>query len=137
MYQISLSKSQTILLSFLTESFEIIGGVPKILLVDNMKTIMDEARTEYKKGKVNIRFSQFAKDFGFEVQPCIAGRPQTKGKVESTMKLIDEIHAYQGKFSYEELSHFIQKLCNRANNEFSQGTGQTLNRQSFYSSQAK
>src|SRR5690625_945070 len=75
-YQISLSKSQTILLTFLTEAFEVIGGVPEKLLVDNMKTIMDEARTQYKKGKVNIRFDQFAKDFGFEVKPCIAGRSE-------------------------------------------------------------
>jgi transposase len=122
-YQISLSKSQIILLTFLTEAFELIGGVPEKLLVDNMKTIMDEARTEYKKGKVNSRFGQFAKDFGFEVKPCIAGRPQTKAKVESPMKIIDEIHAYQGKFNYEELSQFTQKLCNRVNNEYHQGTG--------------
>ena len=122
-YQISLSKSQTILLTFLTEAFEVIGGVPEKLLVDNMKTIMDEARTQYKKGKVNIRFDQFAKDFGFEVKPCIAGRPQTKAKVESPMKIIDEIHAYQGKFNYEELSQYTQELCNRVNNEYHQGTG--------------
>lgn len=122
-YQISLSKSQNILLSFLTESFETLGGVPQTLLVDNMKTIMDEARTKYKKGKVNVRFYQFAKDFSFEVKPCIAGRPQTKAKVESPMKLIDEIHAYQGKFSYEELNQYIKRLCNRVNNECHQGTG--------------
>lgn len=122
-YQISLSKSQTILLTFLTEAFELIGGVPEKLLVDNMKTIMDEARTKYKKGKVNIRFDQFAKDFGFKVKPCIAGRPQTKAKVESPMKIIDEIHAYQGKFNYEELSQYTQELCNRVNNEYHQGTG--------------
>lgn len=122
-YQISLSKSQTILLSFLTEAFEMIGGVPKTLLVDNMKTIMDDARTKYKRGKINIRFDQYAKDFGFEVKPCIARRPQTKAKVESPMKLIDEVHAYQGKFSYEELSQYIQKLCNRVNSEYNQGTG--------------
>src|SRR5690625_3297551 len=122
-YQISLSKSQTILLTFLVEAFEVIGGVPKKLLVDNMKTIMDDARTKYKKGKVNTRFDQFAKDFGFEVKPCIAGRPQTKAKVESPMKIIDEIHAYQGKFNYEELNQFIKELCNRVNHEYNQGTG--------------
>lgn len=122
-YQISLSKSQDVLLSILTEAFELLGGVPKNLLVDNMKTIMDDARTKYKTGKVNVRFEQYANDFGFEVKPCIAGRPQTKAKVESPMKLIDEIHAYQGKFNYEELSRFVQKLCNRINHQYHQGTG--------------
>src|SRR5690625_1091527 len=122
-YLLSISKSQSILLSFLTECFEAIGGVPKTILVDNMKTIMDEPRTEYQKGKVNERFNQFAKDFGFEVKPCIAGRPQTKAKVESPMKILDEIHAYQGKFNYEELNQFIKELCNRVNHEYNQGTG--------------
>src|SRR5690625_7425668 len=39
------------------------------------------------------------------------------------MKIIDEIHAYQGKFNYEELSQYTQELCNRVNNEYHQGTG--------------
>ncbi|WP_026585287.1 IS21 family transposase [Bacillus sp. J33] len=122
-YNLSISKSQSILLSFLTESFEAFGGVPKTILTDNMKTIMDNPRTEYQKGKVNEKFFQFSKDMGFEVKPCIAGRPRTKGKVESPMKLLDEIHAYQGKFDYEELHQFVQKLCDRINNSYHQGTG--------------
>lgn len=122
-FNLSISKSQSILLSFIMESFEAFGGVPKTILTDNMKTIMDEPRTEYQKGKVNERFYQFAKDMGFEVRPCIAGRPRTKAKVEAPMKLIDEIHAYQGKFDYEELHQFVQKLCDRINNSYHQGTG--------------
>src|SRR5699024_8944784 len=122
-YLLSISKSQSVLLSFLMESFEVVGGVPNTILVDNMKTIMDEPRTKYQQGKVNERFYQFAKDCGFEVKPCIAGRPRTKAKVEAPMKLLDEIHAYQGKFNYEKLHDFVQKLCNRINNEYHQGTG--------------
>jgi transposase len=122
-FHLSVSKSQHVLLSFLTEAFEAFGGVPSEIVTDNMKTVMDEARTEYSAGKVNSKFAQFAKDFGFEVKPCIAGRPRTKGKVEATMKLLDEIHAYQGKFTLEELNQFVQDLCNRINHELHQGTG--------------
>jgi transposase len=122
-FHLTISKSQSVLMSFLTESFEAIGGVPKNLVTDNMKTVMDEPRTEYSKGIVNERFGQFEKDFGFKVRPCIAGRPRTKGKVESPMKLIDEIHAYQGKFDYEELHAFVQSLCERINHSYHQGTG--------------
>jgi transposase len=122
-YHLSISKSQSVLLSFIMESFEVMGGVPKIIVTDNMKTVMDEPRTEYQKGKVNTRFYQFAKDCGFEVKPCIAGRPRTKAKVEAPMKFLDEIHAYQGKFDYEELHQFVQKLCNRVNHSYHQGTG--------------
>lgn len=106
-YLLSISKSQSVLLSFLMESFEAIGGVPKTILFDNMKTVMDEPRTEYESKKVNVRFEEFAKDCGFEVHTCIAGRPQTKAKVEAPMKFLDEIHAYQGKFNYEELHSFV------------------------------
>lgn len=122
-YHLSLSKSQSILLSLLTESFEAFGGVPKTILTDNMKTIMDVPRTETQPGKVNERFYQFSKDMGFEVKPCIAGRPQTKAKVEAPMKLLDEIHAYQGQFTYEELHEFVKRLNERINHSVHQGTG--------------
>src|SRR5699024_948689 len=118
-YSLSISKSQDILLSYLTQSFEAIVGVPKMLLVVNMKTILDEPRTPYKLGKVHKRFYQLSNYYGFKVLPCIAGRPQTKAKVAAPMKVLDEIHAYQRQFDDEELHHFIQKLCH----QYHQGTG--------------
>ena len=39
------------------------------------------------------------------------------------MKILDEIHAYQGQFNYEELNQFIEELCNRVNHEYNQETG--------------
>ena len=120
-FHLNISKSQSVLLSFMTEAFETFGGVPKVIVTDNMKTVMDEARTEHFSGTINNKFAQFAQDFGFKVQPCIAGRPNTKGKIEAPMKLLDEIHAYQGKFSFEELHDFVQKLCTRINQTFHQG----------------
>lgn len=122
-YHMSITRSQAVLMSFLTEAFESLGGVPHEILTDNMKSIMDEARTERSKGKINNTFAQFANDFGFEVKPCVAGRPRTKGKVEAQMKLLDEIHACQGKLSLPELQEFIERLCNRVNQSFHQGTG--------------
>ena len=79
---ISLTKKQGALFHYLDQAFESAGGVPDILKTDNMKTVMDEARTEYSRGKVNVRFQQFADDYGFMVKPCIAGKPWSKGKVE-------------------------------------------------------
>lgn len=122
-FHLNISKAQSVLLSFMTEAFEAFGGVPKVIVTDNMKTVMDEARTEYFSGTINNKFAQFAQDFSFKVQPCIAGRPNTKGKVEAPMKLLDEIHAYQGKFTFEELHDFVQRLCTRINQTFHQGTG--------------
>lgn len=121
-YHLCLSKLQSELFACLVDSFETFGGVPRVMVTDNMKTVMDQPRTAYKAGKINNKFAQFANDFGFEVQPCIAGRPQTKAKVEAPMKIIDEIMAYNGKLTLEELYFFVKQLNNRVNTQFNQGT---------------
>ena len=122
-YRLSLIKSQDVLFSFIDDAFESFGGVPRELLTDNMKTVMDEPRTEYSKGKVNMRFQQFASDYGFAVKPCIAGHPQTKAKVEAPMKLLDEIYAYNVLLDYQELNGLVQWLNERINHQVHPGTG--------------
>ena len=122
-YRVSLSKTQDILFSFLDDAFETFGGVPDEIVTDNMKTVMDEARTEYYAGKVNNKFQQFADDYGFKVRPCIAGHPHTKAKVEAPMKILDEIRAYNGKLNYRELVELVTRINNRVNAQVNQGTG--------------
>ena len=54
----------------------------------------------------------------------MAGRPNTKAKVESPMKLIDEIMSYNGLLEdFTELESKIEMLNNEANGRISQGTG--------------
>lgn len=122
-YRLSLSKTQDILFNFMDDAFNTFGGVPKEIVTDNMKTVMDEARTEYSEGRINARFRQFADDYGFKVHPCIAGRPQTKAKVEAPMKILDEIRAYNGKLNYSELNELVSRINNRVNMQVNQGTG--------------
>lgn len=122
-YRVSLSKSQNILFSFLDDAFETFGGVPDEIVTDNMKTVMDEARTKYFGGKINNRFKQFADDYGFKIHPCIAGCPQTKAKVEAPMKILDEIRAYNGTLNYRELVELVTRMNNRVNAQVNQGTG--------------
>ena len=122
-YKLSLEKTQDILFSFLNESFEAFGGVPKEVLTDNMKTVMDEPRTAYRNGKINNKFQQFADDYGFKVRPCIAGRPNTKAKVEAPIKLLHEIRAYNGTLNIDELHELVSKLNNRINSTCHTSTG--------------
>lgn len=96
-YRVSLSKNQEILFSFLDDAFE--------------------------TGKVNNKFQQFADDYGFKVQPCIARHPHTKAKVEAPMKILDEIRAYNGKLNYIELVELVTRINNRVNAQVNQGTG--------------
>jgi transposase len=118
LYRVSLTKTREVLCHLLNYSFEVIGGVPETILFDNMKAVMDDYRTPYHKGSINSEFQTFANDYGFEVHPCIAGRPQTKAKVEAPMKILDEILAYNGKLSYEGVIKKIAEINERENKQF-------------------
>lgn len=122
-YFLSMTKTQTVLFHHLDKAFQIAGGVPKSLRTDNMKTVMDEARTDYSKGKVNNKFAQFAKDYGFQVKPCVAGNPEVKAKVEAPMKLLDELYAYNGLLDLVEMGNLVTKICDRENNSLHSETG--------------
>lgn len=122
-YFLSMSKTQTVLFHHLDTAFEMAGGVPKTLRTDNMKTVMDDPRTEYSKGKINNKFAQFAKDYSFEVKPCIAGEPEVKAKVEAPMKLLDELYAYNGLLDLVGLRNQVTKICDRENNKLHSETG--------------
>lgn len=119
----SLFMTQDVVMHLMVEMFEAIGGVPKEIITDNMKTVMDTPRTPRYKGGVNKHFQAFADDFGFKVKPCVAKSPQTKGKVESTMKLLDEIQAYSGRLDLVELYEKIAEINDRINSSISRGTG--------------
>ena len=122
-YRLSISKTQDILFHFLDSAFEIFGGVPDEIVTDNMSTVMDVARSEQYGGKVNMKFKQFADDYGFKVRPCIAGRPRTKAKVEAPMKILDELRAYNGTLNYDELNKLLERMNNRVNTHVVKGTG--------------
>ena len=124
-YLLTLNRKQETLFHALDTIFEKLGGVPKTVISDNMKTIMDEARTNYASGKINVKFDQFSKDYQFILKPCVAGCPSSKGKVETQMKLLDEIHAYQGKLALEELNEKIQQINLRKNMGIHSGTGKS------------
>ena len=122
-YRLSISKTQDILFHFLDSAFDTFGGIPDEIVTDNMSTVMDVARTEHYGGKINVRFKQFADDYGFNVKPCIAGRPRTKAKVEAPMKILDEIRAYNGTLDYYELNKLVERINNRVNTHVVKGTG--------------
>ena len=122
-YRMTLTKSQDVLFFFLDDAFNVFGGVPHEILTDNMKTVMDVARTKNSGGKVNVRFQQFADDYGFTVRPCVAATPKTKGKVESPMRILDELRAYNGKLSYMGFVDLLRKINDRENSKVHPGTG--------------
>jgi len=65
------------------KAFEFFGGVPKIILYDNMKTIVIK-RNAYGQGlhKFQEKLWDYAKHMGFLPRLCKPYRAKTKGKVE-------------------------------------------------------
>ena len=68
-------------------AFEAIGGVPREILYDRMKTAVigedEDGRVVYNRTLV-----EFAKDYGYLPKACRAYRPETKGKVERPFRYI-------------------------------------------------
>ncbi len=74
------------LLNCLVHAFHYFGGVTASLLTDNMKTVVLE-RVEGQP-QWNPRFLDFAAYYGFLPRVCHPYRPETKGKIESTMRFV-------------------------------------------------
>ncbi len=65
----------------LIEVFKYIGGMPKELLTDNMKTVVELETKDGKTTKrINSEFKQFVKDMGTTIKTCKSKKPMTKRK---------------------------------------------------------
>lgn len=61
-------------------AFRYVGGVPRELLYDQMKTVVLSWSPDHIEW--NPQFADFAKTFGFDPRVCRPRRAQTKGKIE-------------------------------------------------------
>lgn len=119
--ELTINKSQNTLFQAMVNGFKYYEGVPKEILFDNMRTVVDQSKTRYMKPVINSTFYEFSKDMGFEVKSCMAYRPQTKGKVESLAKVMNRLRVYNNEFEdYDELAELVRNLNEEVNNEISQ-----------------
>lgn len=65
-------------------AFEYFGGVPKEVLTDNMKIVVDHK--EARRIVWNSQFADFVAEIGFVSTVCKVRKPQTKGKVERLVR---------------------------------------------------
>ncbi len=107
----------------LVKAFKYIGGVPHEILFDNMRSIIDKARTQYNEPVFNDEFSIFSSDCGFVPKACIAYRPETKGKVEVTAKLVNRLKVYSGDITcFDDIRRMAAELNEQINSEKCQAT---------------
>ena len=109
----------------LTHAFKYLGGVPHEILFDNMRSIIDKARTQYSEPVFNENFKVFAEDCGFIPKACVAYRPETKGKIEVTAKLMNRIKVYSGDITcFDDIRRIASELNREINSSICQATGQ-------------
>lgn len=118
--ELTLDKSEDTLQKVLINSFKYFGGIPREILFDNMKTVVDHSKSNYSQAVLNQDFYQFSKDMNFEVITCRPYRPQTKGKVEALAKLTSRLDPYNYEFdTIEELQMIVNKVRSEINSEYS------------------
>jgi transposase len=76
------------LLNCMVHAFHYFGGVTECILTDRMKTVLiEETAGELRFHK---KFLEFAAYYGFIPRVCRPYRPETKGKIESTIRYVKQ-----------------------------------------------
>ena len=87
-------------------------------MFDNMKTIVDQVKSNYTEVVINSKAMQFSKDAGFKIVTCRPYRPRTKGKVETLAKVMNRLKAYDYEFkNKDDLMLTIDQLKHELNYE--------------------
>jgi len=67
-------------------AFEYFGGVPNVIIPDNLKSAIIKA--SFTDPCANRSYADLARHYGFQIDPCLPGTPEHKGKVESGVKYV-------------------------------------------------
>ena len=116
--ELTFDQKQETMFKCLTNAFKYYGGTTEEILFDNMKTIVDQVRSNYTQVVINSKANQFAKDAGFKIITCMPYRPRTKGKVETLAKIMNRLKAFDYEFKdIKELNEIVKKLNYELNYE--------------------
>ncbi len=106
-------------LSSHARTFEFIGGVPKLVIPDNLKSGVSKA-CRYDPD-INPSYTQLAAHYGTAIMPARPYKPKDKSKVEVGVQIIERwILArlrHQTFFSLAELNHCIRALLVEVNHK--------------------
>ena len=108
---LTFDQTQNTLFKCLTNAFKYYGGTTEEILFDNMKTVVDRAKSDFSEVVINSKALQFSKDAGFKIITCRPYRPKTKGKVETLAKIMNRLKAFDYEFNDKnDLAHIVEKL---------------------------
>jgi transposase len=69
-------------------AFSFYGGFTDTILYDNMKQIVIDRKIKASESAFNQKFVDFAEYYGIVIRLCYPYRPETKGKIENTIKYL-------------------------------------------------
>ena len=67
-------------------AFKFFGGFTDTILYDNMKQVVIDPKIKDSESRFNQQFMDFAEYCGIVIRLCYPYNPDTKGKIESTIK---------------------------------------------------
>jgi len=71
------------------DAFRALGGVPRVIVPDNLKAaVIRAAFGASDEPSLNRSYREFARHYGFKIDPTPAYAPEKKGKVESGVKYV-------------------------------------------------
>ena len=116
--ELTFDQTQDTLFKCMNHAFEYFGGTTEEILFDNMKAIVNHAKSSFRNVILNSKAEQYAKDAGFKIRTCLPYKPRTKGKVETLAKIMNRLKAFDREFeNLKELEDVVTKLNYSLNNE--------------------
>lgn len=111
-------------------AFRHFGGVPKTLVLDNLKAAVSKA--DWYDPDINPKFASFARHYGIAIMPTKPYTPRHKGKIESGIKY-SQNNALKGRVfkSLEEQNSFLRKWETQVADQRIHGTTRRQVRQLF------
>ncbi|WHT48261.1 hypothetical protein QNH10_20000 [Sporosarcina thermotolerans] len=89
--------------------FKQLGGVPKKIRIDNMKTAVVKPRNKHEEAVFIDEFLQFANHYGFKPQACNPYAGNEKGNVENKVGYV-RYNFITPAPVIKDLNHFTQLL---------------------------
>jgi transposase len=116
--EFTISNDAEILIKCHINAFNYFEGYTKEILYDNMKQVIIKRMFDLRESKLNPKFADFSGYYGFKPRFCRPYRPQTKGKIENTIKYIRyDFFLGQQVSSLEELNNKAKEWINRVNSQ--------------------
>ena len=113
--EFTLDMKMPTLMRCLLKAFRYFGGIPRELLFDNMKTVVDEHIGDHVR--FNERFLDFANHYGFLPRATRVCYPEGKGKVERSIQYVWSSFYTGRKFDSlaqmnNEARDWLENVCN-------------------------